>query len=425
MKKIFICVESCQRRLLEANKVHTYLLKNGYEIVDNPKDANIIILVGCAASNQSAEYTLNKVKELQRYDAELIVAGCLPAIEKEKLAEIFDGKTISTKDLDKIDSLFPKNKIKFNSIDDENILNQNVSEEKSLPFIKQIGEIKKNFRNVEWMEKLYLKIKNHILKNLFGENSFIYRFLRFGDKPLYNITISIGCAGSCSYCAIKKAIGPLKSKPLDQCIKEFKNGLDEGYKDFVLNADDSGPYGLDIGSSFPELLDEITSIPGDYEISIRAFGPQWVIKYLNDLERILEKHKIKRMYIPMQSANNRILKLMNRYSDAEKMKDAFLRLKKADPDLLLNTHYILGFPTEGEEEFKGTMSFIKEINFSGGSIFPFIRRSGTESENIEPKISQKVISRRLRFAKKFLKKDGYTVIYVSKPLHVFVFDKRN
>jgi tRNA A37 methylthiotransferase MiaB len=406
MKKIFIYVHGCERRGLDASRTIKYLSENNYTIVDNPTDADTIIFFACAALNSIADESIKKIKGFQKYNAELIVAGCLPVIEKEKLARIFNGKIISTRDIEKIDTLFPGNKIKYRNIDDANIVYRNFKE-----FVP-LGVLKKGFKNVESMEKVYVDIKNHVLKGLFGEHAFIYRFLP--DPSLYHVRISTGCLGNCSYCSIKKGIGDCVSKPIDECINEFINGLNQGYKRLTIDGDDTGAYGLDIDNTFPELLYKITEIDGDYRISIRNLHPVWIVRYIDDLEIILKRKKIHYIETPIQSGCARILKLMKRYSDVERMKDAIFRLKKSFPDISLVTDYIIGFPMETEEDFKQTLNYLKEIEFSAGMIVPFSCTAGTEASNIEPKVGQWDVLRRIKFAKKFLKNLGYHVVYFSR-----------
>lgn len=363
MKKIFIFAEGCKRRLLDAKRVHDYLLKNNYVLADKPEDADIILLFTCAASEEAAKYALSRVKELQKYNAELIVTGCLPAIEKEKLDRIFGGKRISTKDLDDLDSLFPENKISYRTIDDANIyiwdLTVNNSKRKLRRFL----------RKIPLLVDMYIKTKDYIFEALFDRHSIFHQMV--SKSKTYCIRISWGCLSKCSYCVIKKGVGVHKSKSLNECIKEFKDGLGKGYKNFVLTADDTGAYGLDIGSSFTEILDEITKILGDYEISIRATNPNWVVKYIDELEEIIKRRKITIFDIDIQSGNSRILKLMNRYSDIDKIKDALKRLKNSFPDLSLSTHIIVGFPSETKEEFIDSLNFVTEMGYRSGALFPF------------------------------------------------------
>jgi len=416
MKKVFIYSLTCERRSLDAKKIFTYLSKNDYEIVYKPKNADIIIFVTCGALNVIVNNSLKKIMEFQKYDAELIVAGCLPKIEKESLSKIFKGRIIDTQDLNKIDELFPGSRVKFSEIDDENIPFQSTDESKPL------NEIRKLFRRIRWIEQLKNRIVKHVVKNIFGKNSRIFQF--FKKMDFYHLKISTGCLGNCSYCAIKRGIGPLKSKTVEQNLKEFKKGLDEGYQIFLITADDVGAYGVDIGSSFPELLDKITEQSGEYKISIRHVAPIWIIKYIDDLEPILKRNKIINFGIPIESGSSRILKLMNRSSDIKKMKEVFLRLKNKFPDLILITTYLLGFPSETHEDFLQTLSFIEESRFDAGIIIPFSCRKGTKAEKIELKVSKKQMKKRLKNAKSYLKKAGYHVTYIPLFNH-FSFTKKD
>ena len=78
------------------------MILNGNIIVNNPKKADIIIFVACSVVSKAAKVNLDMIKKFQKYDAELIVAGCRPGSEQDKLKTIFNGKTIVTKEIDKI-----------------------------------------------------------------------------------------------------------------------------------------------------------------------------------------------------------------------------------------------------------------------------------------------------------------------------------
>jgi tRNA A37 methylthiotransferase MiaB len=423
MKKVYIYVNGCERRALDAKRLQKYFLVNGHKIVNDPNIADINVLIFCATIDSDTKHALELIKDYQkRYSAELIVAGCLPAIDKEKLKKIYNKKKFITSDLnrfpEKIDELFPHNKIKFKDIEDSNIYDlnfkfQNINQEKNSKF----------FRN-RWYLNINAKIKILIAKtfdrNLYKKNSLYYNFLL--ENP-FLLRISWGCPNNCSYCGIRKAIGPLQSKPIKDVIKEYKKGLENGYKTIVLVSDDSGSYGIDINSSFPELLDELTKTPGDYKIIIRDFNARWLVKYIDELEEIFKRGKIDCIDIPIQSGSPRILKLMRRYSDIKKTKDALLRLKNFSPNMLINTHYILGFPSETLEDFKETISFLTDIKFNAIIVFPFSEKSGTKAEEITPKISKSEITKRIEILKNAMNSHGYYMMY--KPgTQVVIFGKR-
>jgi len=404
MKKVFIYrTESCSRRKLDAKKFSDYFIKNGYNVVDSPVKADLIIFVTCAYIDDLAEESLRKVKEFKKYDAELIVAGCLPIIEKENLAEIFDGTVIPTKDIDVIDDFFKQNNIKFGDVNDSNTLWINFSKNKFLGFLKNL------FKKSKFLFNSYNAFTGFITKRIFGVSSINYGYwLKYSGRTQY-LRIAWGCPGNCSYCAVKAAIGDLRSKPIDQCIDEFKIGLKNGKNYFILAADDVGSYGLDDKKTFIDLLSKITENKGNFEIEIESINPRWVVKYIDDLESIVKKGKIKRICSSIQSGSNRILKMMNRYSDIDQIKNAYLKLKNANDEVIFGTEYILGFPSETDEEFKQTLDFLKEINFNWIIIHPYSDRSGTKAENFSPKIPNDVINKRIMFLKNYLKDIGYVV----------------
>ncbi len=406
-KKFFLSTNwTCIRRKLDARKIADYLSKNNHKIVNDPRKADIIILVTCAFSNQRTEQAIAQIRNLKKYDAELIVAGCLPAIDPERMKAVFNGRTFVTKEIEKIDELFPENKIKFNDLEDANDPWENVDETRLYDSLKKI------LGKSEFIRNFYSSLETYIRKNLFSDTAVFTWYGNSSENPFF-IRPSRGCLGNCSYCAIYKAIGKMKSKPFDTCVSEFKEGLSQGYKNFILDADDIGCYGMDIGSSFSQLLDEITSVPGDYQIDIHYIHPHWVIKHIEGLEKVLRTGKIRRILSSIQSGNPRILKLMHRFPDTEKLKEAYLRLKKAYPDLLLETECICGFPTETMEEFKDTLNFILEVRFGWGAFFPFSCKIGTHCESLEPKIPEDEILRRIKFAKNFLKNHNYDARYAK------------
>jgi len=418
MKKIFIYLKACVTRGIDASKVREYLLKNNYEIVDKPKKADAIIIFVCMAGDDKAkEASIKSIEWLQKYNTDLIITGCLPNEGLNFFPKNDNIKTVPNKELDKkIEQLFPpKNNINFSNMVGVNICFRNSIEDIN------IFTIKNYLTKLRLFEKIYLKLEHHLLSNFWGENSEIYKYLSTKKDELHHILICHGCRGNCSYCAVKKTIGELKSEPLNQCIDEFKKGLKKGNKDFIICAEDTGAYGLDINSSFPELLDIITDIPGDYRISIEDVNPRWIIKYADDLEKILKKGKIYEIGVPIESASSRILKLMYRDSNVEKMKNSFYRIKKAYPSLKINTHYILGFPSETWDEFLQTLNLIIEMKIDIGLIFPFYCKPGTDAEKMEPKVSDKEMMKRLKYSKKFFKKAEYNVYQRKK---FFIFEKK-
>lgn len=422
MKNIFIdSVANCGYRLLDYQKYCNYFLKNGYNIVYNAKKADYIILITCGFSNSASDASINRIKKLKQYNAELIVAGCLPSILPESVSNHFKGKIISTKDLnqnsDKIDTIFPGIKIKMKDIQDSNIIEiKNDKIDAYNSFRRRISILENGLSPGNLFKILLfstpIKIRKHVFDNLFGQNSVIHHhFTQFVSDSVCSIRIGWGCSSNCSYCSIKKAIGPSLSKPLDQCLNDFTDAIYKGYKDIYLFSPDTGSYGIDISSNLPGLMDEVTNIPGNYKIFLASVNPVWVVKYVKNLEKIVSKGKIRYMELPIQSGSSRILKLMNRYSDVSKIKESYNRLQKSCQDLNLYLHIIIGFPTETDEDFNETLSFIKDMNIKGGRVFICSCMEGTKAAEIEPKITEDVLLKRKKEFKKYLLKLGYKTIW--------------
>ena len=169
MKKIFVYTNTnCRRRLLDSNKLRLYFRKNNFEIVDEAQKADLIIFVTCAYRDEITNTCLNKINEFQELDSELIVAGCLPEIEKEKLSNIFKGKKISTKDINDIDKLFPENKTKFSNINDADaIFKEQMKDE-----IPEESILK----NIPWLSFKFTSLKQYFLKHILNEHLLVYLF---------------------------------------------------------------------------------------------------------------------------------------------------------------------------------------------------------------------------------------------------------
>lgn len=423
MKKVFVIARGCTKRLLDAKRISTYVSRNGYEIVFSPKEADIIIFIGCAVSTEISRNSLDTVKHLQSYKKELIVGGCLPGISKKELEKIHHGTTFVTRELtenpEKIDELFPDFKHKFSETPYANSIPSFFSDR-----INFLGELIQMVRNIKPLEKISVFLIENILGKIIFKNSLQYLALP-RKKPLFHLRISWGCYGNCAYCGIKNAIGPHISKPIEQCIQEFKRGLSEGYSTFVLESDDTGRYGADIKSSLSHLLKEILRIPGEYKIIIGNISPEWLVRYFKENNNFLENNKkLISIDFSIQSGSSRVLKLMNRYSDVAKIKKALIQLKETSPDIKVYIQGMIGFPTETYRDLLETLNLIKEIDAEGGNLCRFSCISGTEAEKIEPKISFEEKSGRLEDTRKFLKKSGYKVRVRGPESRSIVFRKK-
>jgi ribosomal protein S12 methylthiotransferase len=375
MKKVFISAYlGCEKRKLDAKRIADYFLKNGYMVTTDPKDADVIVLSSCGGTEYMIKRGYSEIKRFESYKKDLIVTGCLPEAERKTFSKKYHGKFMSSKNLNKIDELFPENKISFNEIQDSN-----------LPWItlddtKFNDTIRKLIASNKITKQIFLKIVYHMFNNIFGDG-----YLLFGNQinipqdNFYLIRLGWGCSKNCSYCVIGRTTGPARSKAPEKCIGELQQAINNGYSNILLVAKDIGAYGIDNGVKFPEILDNMTNLKGNYKLIIFGLNPYWLIKYIEDLEKILKKEKIAGISIPIQSGNKRILKLMNRSNDREKMLDAFIRIKNAYPKIKFRTTGLVGFPSETEEEFFDTLDFITQASVDMGDLYGISLRPDTKA----------------------------------------------
>jgi len=226
--------------------------------------------------------------------------------------------------------------------------------------------------------------------------------------PYYNLRIAEGCMFNCSFCCIRFATGKLKSRPIEQIVKEFKTGLNNGYKVFQLVCEDTGCYGVDIGTTVPALLRAMLEVEGDYQLLLIDFGGHWLVKYYDELLPLFMNNpdKIRELYVSLQSGSPKILKAMKRPEKGEEVRAKIKELKKKIPHLTFRTTVIIGFPGETEEDFQMTVKAVKEIDFSVVELNKYSDRPGTAASKMENKVPQETIDRRTEEIRKQLSNTG-------------------
>lgn len=395
--KIYIESHGCSRRKLDVAKFHRYFTRNGYSIVDDPAEADEILITTCAFKYDEEEESLNTIEKMGNYKGRKTIYGCLPAISPSKYSSRYDYSSITPKDINSIDEHFENIQYRFSEIPDDNIINKDI-DYSSLS--KAVGKFTDKFEmSVPFLVKSGRYLKN---KYLTTENN-------------YYLATSRGCLGNCSYCGVRFAVGSLVSKPLDTAVGEFVKGIQAGYGIYTLTGDDVGGYGQDYGSDFCLLLEklkhEIDRLPAGklkkkIGLHIEEINPKWILHYGDELVNLLSHPHIKSILCPIQSGNSRVLKLMNRNDDMETLAGLLNRMKSNNRRLSINTQIIVGFPTETEAEFDESLEMLTKIPFSSVTLFPYDDKENTQSFSIHPKIPEEVKQERIKKAQLFLKSKG-------------------
>ena len=404
MKLFHIVVYGCSRRGIDAARIKEYFLRNELTETESPAEADYIVLVTCGLTEFETLRVQESVKELKQHKGELLVYGCLPAMDPKALDGIFNGKILFTKDIENIDKLFSL-PVKMADIPDANfalthfddLLTFNRDGEEVFPEELKSAGIPGFIREIKWKTKWRFNRLKFKIKSLF-EKKYIENIpdgIGF-DNSNFSIRIATGCAGNCAFCVIRKAIGKLNSKPLDVIKEEAKRAVSEERFRINLVSSDTGAYGIEIGSSFPEMIRSILAVDPRLKIAfIQDVNPLWICRYIDEISELVKTKRIESILSPIQSGSPRVLKLMRRYHDVEEMIRSFGQLKKAWPRLKLRTQVIVGFPTETDEEFEQTLDMINRCRFDEIDIFEYYEVKGSEAENIFPKVPPEVIKKRM------------------------------
>ncbi|MFH1848757.1 MAG: radical SAM protein [archaeon] len=405
--KVFLMnTAACPRRLLDSTRIANFFRINGAEIVRDAGIADYIIVVTCVTTNSSEDNSFEWIERFSKHPGELIVGGCLPAIGSDEFRRKFQGRCFSTKSIGDIDRLFPSFRVKYTDIPDANWLFNN----DNLDMVFKRFLVRFKFSKIN----LFRKFRIEWLRKIFD----VYADPGIIDRKTAYLRISYGCMENCAYCRVKHAVGRLKSKPVEDIVDEYRRLIDGGVRNFLLEGDDTGSYGLDIRLSLADLILSLEEIDRGIPVSwdFGKLNPKWIMRYRKELLGLIEKGRIAELRVGLQSANSRILKLMNRNYDVEAIRDILKEYKTACPGLKMSGTFIVGFPTETDDEFNEFLNYIGLVKFDRVILFAYSDAADLGSYSLPGKVDSRTMDRRISQAIRFLKENGidYTVHYLNE-----------
>ncbi len=429
--KSFFLTESnyCDGRMLDYQHIYNYLIINDWRPVRQVWRADLVIVGTCALTCSQEEKALNYIKyclKKKRKNALIIITGCISRVCPEKLKEIGVFISIPVSELKRIDE-YINPRISFCQVADPNTVvpSQVLYEESSLALFivrKHLSSFFFEFSlNWSFVRKFLSKLRELFIYVVFSKPR-INPFIERGSGKYFYLRISDGCLGNCSYCGMKFSTGTLTSKRPELVLSEFCKGLELRYNLFFITGEDTGCYGLDIGSDFIYLLKEILSMGRrkDFKLMISNFNAQWFVKYYQDLKKIFleSKDKIGYLQIPIQSGSDIILAAMNRPYRIGEVVDCLIDIKKFAPSLRIATDIMVGFPGENEYDFEKTRSLLKMVNFDFADIFVYEDRPRTVASGMMEKVAYKDICGRRASLLKIQNSKFGPSIFIKKGLMV-------
>ncbi|MDD6190141.1 MAG: tRNA (N(6)-L-threonylcarbamoyladenosine(37)-C(2))-methylthiotransferase MtaB [Firmicutes bacterium] len=214
------------------------------------------------------------------------------------------------------------------------------------------------------------------------------------DRTRAYIKVQEGCNRFCSYCVIPYARGPVRSRELDDIVKEAKTLVSAGYRELVLTGINTALYGFERGGSgIEEAVAAIDSLKGDFRIRLSSLEPAVVnrdyVKRLIRYERLCHH-----LHMSAQSGSDRILKRMNRPYDSSDYYRMVNTVFEFDDSYGISTDMIVGFPGETEKDFEDTCRMVEECSFCKTHIFKYSKRPMTEAAGMSGQVSPQVKDRR-------------------------------
>jgi len=265
-------------------------------------------------------------------------------------------------------------------------------------------------------------------------NSHAYRFTRlpagmagrqitnFKGRDRAFIKIQDGCDNKCSYCKVNLVRGPSRSRPAEDILAEAGTLIRKGLKEIVLTGICLGSWGKGTrGTDLARLLGKISGIDGLFKIRLSSIEPLHVTDRLIDTVKRDDK-VCKHFHVPLQSGDDRVLKLMSRPYGAKKFKHIIKKIRSAIPEAAFTTDVLVGFPGEDERSFANTVEFIETIKPSRMHVFAYSKREGTPASRFESRLTNAAAKKRVKtltslnrklsmdFAKRFVGKDQDAVI---------------
>jgi threonylcarbamoyladenosine tRNA methylthiotransferase MtaB len=237
------------------------------------------------------------------------------------------------------------------------------------------------------------------------------------------LKIQDGCNSFCSYCIVPFARGKSRSMAQQEVLRAVDSLSGQGYKEIVLSGIHLGAYGQDLNppTNLTDMIRRIIDQAGNTRIRLSSIEPGEItdeLLHLFNKKDILCPH----LHIPLQSGNDKILKLMKRDYDAAFYRKFIEKIAATVNDVAIGVDVMVGFPSEGEKEFNSTLGLLQDLPIAYLHVFPYSERPQTLAQKIQPKVNESIKRKRAAILRSLgaKKREEFTLRFLNKKLHVLV-----
>ena len=348
----FVRTYGCQQNVADGEKIKGLLAEMGFSFTDGPEEADLILFNTCAVREHAEDRVFGNVgalKHIKKRHPSVVIAVCGCMTEQEQVAQRL---------------------------------------KKSFPFVDLVFGTHVIHRLPEMLSTCLSQEKRVYLHGEDGEEVLEGLPVRRDGTSRAWVTVMVGCDNFCSYCIVPYVRGREKSREPQFILEEFRQLVAEGYKEITLLGQNVNSYGKGLNEdiNFAELLRRLDAVEGDYRIRFMTSHPKDASKELFDV--IARRRHIPHfIHLPFQSGNDRVLKEMNRRYTREQYLELIRYARSVMPDVSFTSDVIVGFPGETYEEFRDTLSLIREVEFTNLFTFIYSPREGTRAAKLPDPVS--------------------------------------
>lgn len=351
MNNVHIVTLGCSKNDVDSSMMYSLLDKNKYQMVNEPSQADILIVNTCGFIDAAKEESIDTILESVEYKNEgrckkVLLSGCLAQRYPEELI----------KEIPEIDGIIGTGNIDYiNELLDRSLAGD-----------------------------LFIKTDNL--------NSAYIEGIR---KEVVNTTeyvkISEGCNNNCSYCIIPSLRGKNRSRKIEDIYSEVEYLVSKGAREIILIAQNTTDYGIDLYSkySLANLINKISKIEDLKWIRVLYLYPDHFTDEL--IEEFKNNDKlVNYVDMPLQHISDDVLKRMNRKTSKEHIIKTLKNLRKSVPDIVIRTTFIVGFPGESDDDFNQLVDFIEDIKFDKLGVFEYSKEEGTRAASLDEQIPDSI-----------------------------------
>ncbi len=380
MIKVGLVSLGCAKNLIDSEIMIGHLREAGMEMTPNEREADVLIVNTCSFIDMAKRESIGTVEDAidgratdkKRQRQKIIVAGCLSQRFSKELPGL----------MPEVDAFIGLDQIT-----------------QVAPIIEGLLGKKKT---ADQPDNLVTKQPRYI------PDYDTPRF-RLTPKHMAYVKVAEGCNHTCSFCIIPKIRGRHRSRTQESIVKEVEQLVKSGVKEINLISQDLTYFGMDKwtearpnprspvdssrGESLATLLRAINAIPGDFWIRLLYTHPaHWSDELI---QTIAECPKVARYVdMPLQHISDRMLKIMQRETGGDYIRDLIRRIRAGIPGIAVRTTFIVGFPGETKEDFEELIEFIRETRFERAGVFRYSREEGTKAYKFDGKVHHKTIESR-------------------------------